>query len=41
MRRSELANLRYSEDEDSDLDLDQRIACVMGKGRRPRVTPSR
>jgi site-specific recombinase XerD len=37
MRRSELANLRYAEDEDSDLDLDHRLAYVMGKGRRPRA----
>jgi site-specific recombinase XerD len=34
MRLSELANLRLG-----DLDLDQRVAIVIGKGRRPRACP--
>jgi site-specific recombinase XerD len=34
MRLSELANLKVS-----DLDLDQRVAIVLGKGRRPRACP--
>lgn len=34
MRRSELANLKLT-----DLDLDDQVAVVMGKGRRPRACP--
>jgi|SRR5215207_4530732 len=34
MPRAELANLRVD-----DLDLDQNVAIVMGKGRRPRACP--
>jgi site-specific recombinase XerD len=39
-RRSEVAGLRYSEDEaESDVDLDRSIIRVIGKGRRERVLP--
>ena len=34
MRLSELANLAIG-----DVDLDQRVAIVIGKGRRPRACP--
>jgi site-specific recombinase XerD len=39
-RRAEILGLRWSEDpEESDVDLDQGVLYVLGKGRRPRALP--
>src|SRR5438105_240242 len=40
-RRAEIAGLRYDprDDDHSDVDLDQGVICVLGKGRRERVLP--
>ena len=38
-RLSEVANLRWTEDEDNDLFLDQQLVRVLGKGRRVRLAP--
>lgn len=40
-RRAEIANLRYDERDEltNDVDLDQRVIRVLGKGRRERVLP--
>jgi site-specific recombinase XerD len=38
-RLSEVANLRYTTNEDNDLYLDQQLIRVLGKGRRVRLAP--
>jgi site-specific recombinase XerD len=39
-RLSEITNLRFSHDDEvSDVDLDQGVIIVLGKGRRPRTAP--
>ncbi|MGD0115924.1 MAG: tyrosine-type recombinase/integrase [Dehalococcoidia bacterium] len=39
MRRAECAGLRYTDDDDNDVDLDRGLLRVMGKGQRERMLP--